>query len=81
MFELNRSDQAGTYWWHAHRAAQYADGLTGPLIIHAVDDPLKRGEDYDIDSILMIRDQYHELSEVIVEALRSPEGYQGVRLM
>jgi hypothetical protein len=49
----------------------YADGLTGPLIVHSSNDPLKRGEDYDIDSILMIRDQFHELSDVIVDALRS----------
>jgi hypothetical protein len=35
----------------AHRAVYYADGLTGPLIVHSVDDPLRRGVDYDIDQV------------------------------
>lgn len=49
--------------------------------MHAPDDPLRRGVDFDIDSILMVRDQFHELSEVIVDALRSPDGYKGVRIV
>ncbi|GAA5865276.1 hypothetical protein JCM1840_003973 [Sporobolomyces johnsonii] len=62
---------------HAHRQALYADGITGPLIIHSPEDPLKIGEDYDIDQIVVINDWYHTESTVIVNALQTPEGFQG----
>ncbi|GAA5907730.1 hypothetical protein JCM5296_007454 [Sporobolomyces johnsonii] len=61
----------------AHRQALYADGITGPLIIHSPEDPLKIGEDYDIDQIVVINDWYHTESTVIVNALQTPEGFQG----
>ncbi|GAA5967216.1 hypothetical protein JCM21900_003585 [Sporobolomyces salmonicolor] len=77
VFRNTPVGQYGTYWWHAHRRSLYADGITGPLVIHAPEDPLKLGEDYDIDQIVVINDWYHTESTVIVDALQTPEGFQG----
>ncbi|KAM0756473.1 hypothetical protein T439DRAFT_376655 [Meredithblackwellia eburnea MCA 4105] len=76
-FTLSREDQYGTYWWHAHRGALYADGLTGPLIIHSPNDPLVRGVDYDLDQIIFVRDHFHDMSTDIVTGLLSAAGYNG----
>ncbi|KAL8283587.1 hypothetical protein RQP46_005382 [Phenoliferia psychrophenolica] len=73
-FTLTRFDQFGTYWWHAHRGAMYGDGITGPLIVHSLNDPLKRGQDYDVDQILFIRDHFHSMSTDIVDGLLSAAG-------
>ncbi|KAL8279938.1 hypothetical protein RQP46_007788 [Phenoliferia psychrophenolica] len=55
----------------------YADGLTGPFVIHSPNDPLKRGQDYDIDQIMFIRDHFHDLSTNIVDGLLTAAGYHG----
>ncbi|KAM0750907.1 hypothetical protein T439DRAFT_314292 [Meredithblackwellia eburnea MCA 4105] len=77
VFELDRPDQYGTYWWHAHRGAMYADGLTGPFIIHSPNDPLKLGVDYDLDQIMFLRDNFHAMSTDIVDGLLSLAGFDG----
>ncbi|CUA71316.1 hypothetical protein RSOLAG22IIIB_09497 [Rhizoctonia solani] len=74
-FKINK--QYGTYWWHAHAGSQLSDGVHGALIIHSVNDPLKRGEHYDYDQIIIQSDWYHNTSEQIVRALDTPQGYQG----
>ncbi|POY71092.1 hypothetical protein BMF94_5849 [Rhodotorula taiwanensis] len=76
-FLVHDVDQYGTYWWHAHRRALYIDGITGPLIVHARNDPLKRGRDFDIDQVIMLHDHYHQLSEVITEGLLTAQGFNG----
>ncbi|GJN91306.1 hypothetical protein Rhopal_004325-T1 [Rhodotorula paludigena] len=75
-FPVTGDLQYGTYWWHAHRRALYADGVIGPLIVHSPEDPLVRGRDYDIDQIVTLVDWYHDTSDDIVNQLLSPEGYQ-----
>ncbi|KAF9152509.1 hypothetical protein BG015_005148 [Linnemannia schmuckeri] len=50
-------NQWGTYWWHAHAASQYVDGIVGPLIIHSPDEP--HLEKYDQDMVMMVSDHYH----------------------
>ncbi|GAA5908699.1 hypothetical protein JCM5296_002680 [Sporobolomyces johnsonii] len=77
VFRPNPEGQFGSYWWHAHRRALYADGITGPLIIHSKNDPLKRGEDYDIDQIITIHDWYHTDSTTITDALETTAGFNG----
>ncbi|KAG0214798.1 hypothetical protein BGX28_001433 [Mortierella sp. GBA30] len=57
-------NQWGTYWWHAHAASQYIDGLVGPLIIHSPDEPHLNS--YDEDIIMMISDYYHTDSGSLV---------------
>ncbi|CAH7681440.1 multi-copper oxidase laccase-like protein [Phakopsora pachyrhizi] len=68
-------DQYGTAWYHAHAQNLNADGIAGPLIVHSVRDPLKRGVDYNQDIVLVINDWYHNLSQVIVQGMLSPDGY------
>ncbi|KAI5780218.1 Cupredoxin [Peziza echinospora] len=51
-------DQPGTYWYHAHNAGQYPDGLRGPLIVHDSEDPYK--DVWDEEVILTLSDWYHE---------------------
>ncbi|KAI7832414.1 Cupredoxin [Gamsiella multidivaricata] len=57
-------NQWGTYWWHAHSASQYVDGIVGPLIIHSPDEP--HLDDYQEDIIMMISDYYHTDSGSLV---------------
>lgn len=68
-------DQYGTFWYHAHTQNFNADGIAGPLIVHSVNDPLKRGIDFDQDIILLVNDWFHDLSQHILEQLLSPSGY------
>ncbi|PAV19798.1 laccase [Pyrrhoderma noxium] len=60
LYNFTIPDQAGTFWYHSHIAAQYCDGLRGPLIVYDPDDPHKQL--YDIDNeqtIISISDWYH----------------------
>ncbi|KAF9174197.1 hypothetical protein BGX21_004910 [Mortierella sp. AD011] len=68
-------NQWGTYWWHAHAASQYVDGIVGPLIIHSPDEP--HLGTYDEDIIMMISDYYHTDSGSLVSWFLSTES-QGV---
>lgn len=56
-------EQFGTYWYHSHMSSQYADGVLGPLIIHAPEEAEAR-KLYDKDQIVLIQDWYHDLSTV-----------------
>jgi hypothetical protein len=42
--------------WHSHYGNTMADGLVGGLIVHSVNDPLKLGQDYDEERVLMLAD-------------------------
>lgn len=46
-YQINLTNQTGTYWYHSHYSTQYCDGLRGPLIIYDPDDPLANL--YDVD--------------------------------
>lgn len=59
--------EVGTFWYHSHYGNTLADGLVGGLIVHAPDDPLKRGVDYDDDRIVYLGDWMHDQSEVIID--------------
>ncbi|KAF9092414.1 hypothetical protein BGX23_004341 [Mortierella sp. AD031] len=65
-------NQWGTYWWHAHAASQYIDGIYGPLIIHNPDEP--HLAEYQEDIIMMIGDHYHTDSGSLVTWYLSPES-------
>ncbi|EIW68506.1 multi-copper oxidase laccase-like protein, partial [Tremella mesenterica DSM 1558] len=70
-------NQFGTFWYHSHYGNTLADGLYGALIVHSVNDPLQRGRDYDEERLLLVQDWVHDMSEVVVNALKSPQGYKG----
>ncbi|ODV81588.1 iron transport multicopper oxidase FET3 precursor [Suhomyces tanzawaensis NRRL Y-17324] len=57
-------DQAGTYWYHSHSGAQYADGLRGMFIIEE-DEPLSYH--YDEEVLLSVSDYYHTESPIIMK--------------
>ncbi|EGG08312.1 multi-copper oxidase laccase-like protein [Melampsora larici-populina 98AG31] len=77
-YSFKLDGQFGTFWYHAHSQNLVADGLMGPLIVHSVDDPLKRGRDYDNDIVLFYTDWYHDrMSTVMLNALMSPQRYRG----
>lgn len=49
------ADLYGTSWYHSHYSAQYAAGISGPIVIHG---PTQA--DYDIDiGPVMLSDWYH----------------------
>ncbi|KAJ3004441.1 UNVERIFIED_CONTAM: ferroxidase fet3, partial [Siphonaria sp. JEL0065] len=60
VYNFTVGDQVGTYWWHAHYASQYADGLRGPFIIQDPDDPYKSL--YDEELIITLGDNFHRTS-------------------
>ncbi|KAI9629462.1 hypothetical protein KEM48_012931 [Puccinia striiformis f. sp. tritici PST-130] len=62
--------QYGTFWYHAHAQNFNSDGIAGPMIVHSVNDPLKRGVDFDQDIILLVK-----MSERILEQMLSPTGF------
>ena len=55
------------------------DGIVGPLIVHSPNDPLKRGNDYEIDQLLFIKDHLHSMSTDVVSGILSQAGFEGVR--
>ncbi|KAG9061938.1 hypothetical protein KI688_006655 [Linnemannia hyalina] len=63
-------NQWGTYWWHAHAASQYVDGIVGPLVIHSPNEA-HLGH-YDEDVIVMLSDYYHTPSPTLVSWYLSP---------
>ncbi|WVQ79589.1 hypothetical protein IAT38_001689 [Cryptococcus sp. DSM 104549] len=76
-YRFKVEDQHGTFWWHSHYANAMADGIFGPLIVHSVNDPVKRGVDYDEDRVIMTCDWMHDQSSEIIKALLSPVGFRG----
>ncbi|CAE6536307.1 unnamed protein product [Rhizoctonia solani] len=76
-YKFKLDGQYGTYWWHGHTGGQMTDGIHAALIVHSVNDPLKRGVHYDYDQILVMGDWYHNTSAEILKALDTPQGYLG----
>ncbi|WVF67610.1 hypothetical protein IAT40_002368 [Kwoniella sp. CBS 6097] len=76
-YKFDIIEQYGTYWYHSHYGNTMADGIVGPLIIHSKEEPLRRGQDYDEERILIVSDWMHDQSADIVKALKSPEGFRG----
>lgn len=37
-YEFTLEDQRGTFWYHAHAAVQYTDGLYGPIVVRGCGD-------------------------------------------
>lgn len=59
--------QSGTYWYHSHVGFQEQQGLGGPFIIEAADEPLH----YDHDSVIFLSDWLHRNPYQVFDALRS----------
>ncbi|KAJ3144598.1 hypothetical protein HK101_002646 [Irineochytrium annulatum] len=57
VYTFSTKGQQGTYWWHAHQASQYVDGLRGPFIIKDQKDPYL--SQYDYDQTITLTDHHH----------------------
>lgn len=58
-YEFLVGNQRGTFWWHAHTAVQFTDGLFGPIIVH---DPDEQVPPTDSDQILFLGENYHSFA-------------------
>lgn len=63
-----KADLYGSSWYHSHYSAQYAGGLSGPMIIHG---PTHVPYDDDLGPILL-SDWYHDEYFSIVEEVMKP---------
>lgn len=67
-----KAEPAGTFWYHSHTGAQFADGLRGPLIVRDPKDPYM--SQYDEERIVMVYDQGNASAEEEVMALKTGEA-------
>lgn len=73
--------QIGTFWYHAHSGAQYADGLQGPLIVDPIgEDPIKTAFPYVEEYPVLLQDWLHESWEDVMTGAFGPfEAYEGYK--
>ncbi|KAJ3294527.1 laccase, multicopper oxidase, benzenediol:oxygen oxidorectuctase [Rhizoclosmatium sp. JEL0117] len=65
VYKFSTGNQTGSYWWHAHYASQYVDGIRGPFIIHDPQDPYL--SQYDEEIIVTLADHFHRSSENVLK--------------
>lgn len=74
-YEIELDDtQAGTYWYHSHFGAQYADGLFGPLVIHSAEEYHAMNSSYDKDIVVMVNDYYHDMASNYLPDYLGPDN-------
>ncbi|KAH3680165.1 hypothetical protein WICPIJ_008378 [Wickerhamomyces pijperi] len=66
LYNFTVPDQVGTFWYHSHTGAQYADGLRAPFIIHGVDEEDEPYQ-YDEERVISIADTYHKQYEDVTK--------------
>lgn len=71
-YEFVVKDQAGSFFYHGHQAAQNLDGLAGPLIILSKEERDNQPIAYDSDRVVMVQDWYHDLSDGLLRDTLSP---------
>jgi iron transport multicopper oxidase len=67
-----QAKQVGTYWYHAHHAGQYIDGLRGPFIVQNPSPPYGKA---DQDTTLTLTDFYHKESPSLINYYQSSANY------
>ncbi|OIW34384.1 hypothetical protein CONLIGDRAFT_567606 [Coniochaeta ligniaria NRRL 30616] len=75
-YEFTVDGQAGTYFYHAHQAAQALDGLVGPFVVHARDEKENPANTYTSDRVVLVQDWYYDMSSGLLKEKLSP-GYEG----
>jgi FtsP/CotA-like multicopper oxidase with cupredoxin domain len=55
---LTVSQKSRLTWsrYHSHYSNTLADGIHGALIVHSPNDPLKRGQDFDEEQVVIVSD-------------------------
>jgi FtsP/CotA-like multicopper oxidase with cupredoxin domain len=71
-YEFKVDGQSGTYYYHSHQAAQIADGLFGPLVIHSREEAKLQRIPYATDRIVMVQDYYHDTSSGLLKTSLEP---------
>ncbi|KAI8618702.1 Cupredoxin [Chytriomyces sp. MP71] len=64
-YKFNTKGQAGTFWWHAHYASHYVNGIRGPLIIRDPKDPYK--SQYDEEAVITLSDHFHVSAKTVLD--------------
>lgn len=67
-------NQYGTYWYHSHYGAQYADGLFGPLVIHSAEEYKALNSSYDKDIVIVVNDYYHDIASNYLPDYLGPDN-------
>ncbi|KAH8905016.1 hypothetical protein BR93DRAFT_882214 [Coniochaeta sp. PMI_546] len=75
-YEFTVDGQAGTYFYHAHQAAQSLDGVVGPFVVHARDEKEKSDSLYTSDRVVLVQDWHYDMSSGLLKEKLSP-GYEG----
>lgn len=70
-YEFVVTNQRGTFWWHAHTAVQFTDGLFGPIVVH---DPDEQVPDADEEQILFLGENYHRFAAELAARYLSPSS-------
>jgi FtsP/CotA-like multicopper oxidase with cupredoxin domain len=65
-YKFTVTGQSGTYWYHGHQAVQAADGLFGPLVVHARNEKELQKIPYASDRVVMVQDFYYDLSSPLL---------------
>ena len=55
-YEFVLAGQRGTFWYHAHAAVQYTDGLYGPIVVHGPDEMVAPS---DAERIVFLGENHH----------------------
>lgn len=55
----------GTTWYHAHKAAQYTDGLFGAIIFHSPNETAMTANKYDDEYTFILNDMYNTVSTAL----------------
>lgn len=81
-YKYSLAAESGTYWYHSHYGNTMGDGITGALIIHARNLPMKKYSDYDDERIVYLSDWNDNQSMVILKALHNiSETFRGSPFM
>lgn len=77
----------GSYWWHAHQAEQYSDGLVGAMLFHGPSEHLKKvaadapeqnaNTTYHEDRVVLLADVWNDLSGAYLADYLSADGPPG----
>lgn len=70
-YEFVVTNQRGTFWWHAHTAVQFTDGLFGPIVVH---DPDEQVPNTDREQILLLGENYHRFAAELAASYLSPSS-------
>jgi iron transport multicopper oxidase len=66
---MKQVKQPGTYWYHAHNAGQYPDGLRAPFIVRDPENPYK--DQIDEELVLTLSDWYHGFMPDLISSFKS----------